>query len=84
MKYPDGSEARMGDRVRFPNGDEGTIVCSIDTDEYTAEFTRENWADLGSGVMIRTDRGALVRYSDPNDLVILISRKANDGTERAM
>ena len=65
MKYPDSSLARLGDRVRFSNGDFGIIVLSIDTNEYSADYPEDKWCDLGSGVMILTDNGALVRYCDP-------------------
>ena len=64
MKYTDGSEARLGDRVRIKNGDTGVIVASVDTDEYSAEFPKEAWGDLKTGVIVRTDKGAVVRFDD--------------------
>jgi hypothetical protein len=67
MKYPDGTDARLGDRVQFSNGERGTIVLCLDTDEYSAEFPKEQWSYLVKGVMIRTDVGALVHYEDPNN-----------------
>lgn len=66
MKYPHGADAKIGDRVRFSNGDIGTIVLSVDTDEYTDEFPKEKWASITEGVLIKTDAGALVQYCDPN------------------
>ena len=62
MKYPDGTDAHVGDRVRVSNGDTGVIVFSVDTNEYTAEYPKEDWAYLGSGVMVQTDIGALVHF----------------------
>src|SRR5258706_11614974 len=62
VTYPDGTEARLGDRVRFSNGDEGVIVFSIDADEYAPDFPKAEWAYLGKGVMVRTVQGALVHY----------------------
>jgi hypothetical protein len=66
MKYPDGTEARIGDHVEFSNGEKGTIVFSIDTNEYSNEFPKTQWSYLKKGVMIRTDKGALIHYEDPN------------------
>lgn len=44
MFYPDGREARLGDRVRLGEK-EGIVVFSIDTDEFSESFPREEWAD---------------------------------------
>ena len=73
MKYPDGTEARLGDHVQFSNGEQGIVVFSIDTNEYSTDFPREQWSYLTRGVMIKTDTGALVHYEDPNiEEVVLI------------
>ncbi len=66
MRYLDGTEIRLGDRVQFSNGETGIVVFSIDTDEYPAEFPKAEWSYLSRGVMIKTDKGALVHYEDPN------------------
>ncbi len=66
MKYPDGTEARLGDRVRLRNGDTGVIVASMDTNEFSTEFPAANYADLRTGILIRTDKGALVRLEEPD------------------
>jgi len=66
MKYPDGRLARLNDRVHLANGEYGTIVFSADTDEYSDDYAKDNWAHIKKGVMIRTDNGALVQYEDPN------------------
>jgi hypothetical protein len=66
MKYPDGTEARLGDRVRLRNGDTGVVVASMDTNEFSAEFPAPNYADLQTGILIRTDNGALVRLEEPD------------------
>jgi hypothetical protein len=38
MRYPDRQEARLGDRVQLWKHNEGTVVCSLDTNEYTSSF----------------------------------------------
>ena len=76
MKYTDGTEARLGDRVKFSNGDLGFVVLSIDTDEYSKEFPKEEWSYLDKGLMVRTDNGALIHYEDPNiEEIFLVERK---------
>jgi len=35
MKYADGQEMRLGDRVRLGADDGGVVVCVIDTGEYS-------------------------------------------------
>jgi hypothetical protein len=75
MKYTDdGTEVRMGDRVRLYDMDLGTVVCSVDTDEYSEEFPK-SWAKtLKNGVLVETDSGALVHMEDDG----------NDGDTKTM
>jgi hypothetical protein len=76
MKYSDGTEARLGDQVRLSNGEQGTVVFSVDANEYSTDFPREEWNYLAKGIMIKTDSGALVHYEDPNmDEVALLKAK---------
>jgi len=76
MKYPDGTEARLGDRVKFSNGDLGSVVFSIDSDEYSKDFPKEEWSYLKKGIMVRTDNGALIHYEDSNvEEILLVERK---------
>lgn len=71
MKYRDGTEMHVGDRVRIKNGDTGIIVASMDTEEFSPDYPKENWEDLKSGIVVLTERGALVRFDEdfPQDLV---------------
>jgi len=66
MKYPNGNSISLGDRVKLSNGELGTIVFSIDTDEYTEEFKKEEWEYLKNGVMVKTDEGTLIHYENKN------------------
>ena len=65
MKYRDGSETHLGDRVKIKDGDAGVIIVSLDTDEYSADWPKEIWGKFKSGVIVRTDKGILVRFDDP-------------------
>jgi len=65
MKYQDGIEMRAGDRVRIRNGDTGIIVASMDAGEFSPDYPKENWEHLKTGILVRTDSGALVRFDEP-------------------
>jgi hypothetical protein len=67
MNYLDGSQIRTGDRVRLRTGDVGTVVFSIDTDEYSEHFPKDDWVYLREGIMVKTDKGSLVHLKAPNN-----------------
>ena len=56
MKYADGQEARLGDKVRLSDGAEGMIVLSIDTDEYSPAYPKAQWDYLKRGVMVSFEK----------------------------
>jgi hypothetical protein len=64
MKYADGFDISLGDRVQVSNGDVGSVVASVDSDEYNPEYPKENWAELKTGILVLTDRGALVHFGE--------------------
>ena len=66
MNYTNGLPIKLGDQVRLSNGETGTVVFCIDTDDYSKDFPKEEWAYLKVGVMVRTNNGALIHFSDPN------------------
>lgn len=72
MKYPNGIEARLGDRVALGDDSGGIVVCSIDTDEFTQENPRDAWKHLDSGVLIEFPKWGLIHYTEAEpDLVFL-------------
>jgi hypothetical protein len=52
MKYADGQEVRLGDRVKLGQDDGGAVVASIDTGEYSAEHPESQWSYLKRGAGI--------------------------------
>jgi len=64
MRYTSGLEVRLGDRIRFSNGDIAIVVLSADTEEYAAEFPKAEWLSIKRGVLVRTEAGALVELDD--------------------
>ena len=74
MNYLSGEEVRIGDKVRIDPTCFGVVVCSIDTNEYSAEHPREQWAYLKFGIMIDTDCAGLVHYTEPDEDLVLLER----------
>ena len=74
MKYADGMDARLGDRVELWEGGEGQVVCSLDTNEYGESFPREQWAHLRSGVLVHAEAAGLLHYKHPDETLKLLAR----------
>jgi len=73
MKYFDGRDARLGDKVQL-SGDIGVVVCSIDTGEYSDDYPEAAWSYLKKGVMISFPKYGLVHYEEPEPELQLVSR----------
>jgi hypothetical protein len=74
MLYPDGEEARIGDRIELGNGFKATVVCSIDTNEYSSEYPRSSWDYLGVGILVLSDKAGLIYYDVPEPTMKLLHR----------
>ena len=74
MNYPDGKKVKVGDRLKLWDGCFGTVVCSVEDDEYTPEHSRDHWAYLKTGVLIDSSKG-LIHYDAPEDSFELLERK---------
>ena len=74
MKYPDGREVRLGDRVKLGQDDGGVVVASIDTNEYSSEHSKAQWGYLKKGVMIEFPKHGLIHYEEPEPDLQLIER----------
>jgi len=74
MKYSDGKQAALGDRVRLWDSMFGTIVCSIDDNQYSVAFSREHWAYKGRGVVVQADNGQTFYYDEADEDFELMAR----------
>jgi hypothetical protein len=74
MKYPDGQEVRLGDRVKLGQDGGGIVVASIDTNEYGSGHSAAQWAYLKQGVMIDFPKYGLIHYEEPEPELQLIAR----------
>jgi hypothetical protein len=75
MKYADGQYVSVGDRVKLSSSQVGTVVCSIESDEFTKEFPRSDWGYLKSGIVIETDSGEVFHYTDADEDLELVTVK---------
>jgi hypothetical protein len=74
ITYCDGTEAHAGDTVKLSDGTYGTVVCVLDTDEYTREFPQDEWGYLHTGAMINTSTMGLVHYNQLDEDVEFVER----------
>lgn len=75
MKYPDGQSVKVGDKVSLGQDNGGIVVCSIDDNEYTEAYPKDQWSSLGKGVLILFPMYGLIHYIDPESDLRLIERK---------
>jgi hypothetical protein len=74
MKYVDGQDIRLGDKVRLGDQADGVVVISFDTDEYTPEHPKTDWEYLKRGVMVKFPRYGLIHYEDAEPDLALVER----------
>jgi hypothetical protein len=74
LKYADGQEVRLGDRVKLGADDGGVVVASIDTDEYSSEHSKAQWGYLKKGVMVEFPKYGLIHYQVAEPGLQLIER----------
>lgn len=75
MKYCDGQVSKLGDIVSW-GGKLGTVVSDIDGGQYgtAPEYSAEQWAYLGAGVMIEFESYGLIHYTEPEHDLVLVHR----------
>ena len=74
MRYPDGQLVRLGDWVHLWQGAEGIVVCSLDTNEFSDDYNKEEWIYLKGGVLIFSPQVGLIHYVEPEKSFRLIER----------
>jgi hypothetical protein len=74
MKYPDGQDVKLGDRVKLGQDNGGMVVCSIDTGAYSSAYPHAEWSHLKRGVLINFPTLGLIHYEEPEANLELIER----------
>src|SRR5688572_850251 len=77
VRYSDYNEAKLGDEVAIDDIYKGVVVACVDTDEYSASCPREEWAHLGTGIVVDTNFGGLVHYPDGDHEHIVLVKRAD-------
>lgn len=77
MKYADGQDVKLGDKVKLGQDDGGIVVCSIDTGEYTDDHPETQWGYLKKGVMVEFPTLGLIHYEEAEPDLKLIARASN-------
>ena len=75
MNYPSGEKIQVGDVLKLWPGCTGTVVCSMDDDEYSIDYTKDDWGYLKRGILIDSDMAGLILYYEPEPTFELINRK---------
>lgn len=74
MRYDDGNIAHIGDEIELSGGLKGKIVCSIDTGEFSDDFSSSDWSYLKIGVLAIVTGIGLVHFTNPEPGMKLIRR----------
>jgi len=59
---------KLGEAVVDRGGLKGRVVANIDSDEFSAECPRSDWAYLAHGIIVMTDEAGLVHYESADEL----------------
>ena len=74
MKYPDGKEVLLGDKVELWEGNKGVVVGDLDKAQYSSGYAKEDWEYLGSGILVTSQQAGLTHYRAPEKTMRLLSR----------
>jgi hypothetical protein len=78
MKYSDGQDVRLSDRVELADDAAGVVVCSIDTGDYSEEHPESAWSYLKRGVMVSFPQYGLIHYEEPESDLQLVERATTE------
>ncbi|MDC6170553.1 hypothetical protein [Paucibacter sp. XJ19-41] len=77
MKYANGQDIKLGDRVKLGPDSGGAVVCSLDTNEFNSACSQADWGYLQRGVLINFPQHGLIHYEEPEKALELIERSAS-------
>ncbi len=82
MKYNDGTDMKIGDIVKDDISGNGVLVFSVDNNEYSSAYPKEEWSYLDKGVMINFDSHGDIYYEGPKPYETLIFIRRMNNRER--
>jgi len=78
MKYTDGQEIKIGDKLTLWDDYIGIVVADIDAVEYSSLYPKEDWEYLNTGVLIVSEHAGLIHYSEPEISFKLLERSQHN------
>lgn len=73
MKYFDGQNIKLDDRVQLWVDKFGIVVCIIKDGFYNGAFPQTDWGFLQKGLLIRMDDGQLIHYPEIDEDLTLVT-----------
>jgi len=55
----------LGDTIDI-DGVKGIVVCSMDNNEYSIKYSKEDWSYLKKGILVETEDMGLIHVEDTN------------------
>ena len=67
----------LGDHITIGSGLNGVVVFSIDTDQFSEEFPKDEWSYLERGIMVKTEQAGLVHIAASDEDLEIICKISN-------
>jgi len=61
-----GTDIKLGSKVEFYGADKGIVVCDIDNNNYTEDFSSEEWSYLENGILVKSKEIGIVYFNSLN------------------
>lgn len=74
MKYADGQEVMLGDKVSLGGDSGGVVVGIISSGQFADGFPATEWLYLKRGILVQFPRFGLIHYETVEPDVALVSR----------
>ncbi len=81
-KYQSGDHVLLGDNVRLAAGDCGVVVAVIEIDLFSQLYPRKEWAYLGSGVLVESERAGLIHYPTPFSSDVPLASRTSENQKK--
>jgi hypothetical protein len=77
MLYLNGVAVMIGDHVSIGNNhkDFGVVVCVIDDNQFSSDYSQNEWSYLKNGVLIEFTKAGLVYFEKFDQEIEFIKRK---------
>ena len=85
MNLENGDQVSLWDRVKFLEGENGIVLFSIDDDQYSPCYPKEQWTLLKHGLMLDSTFARLVHIPESGpDMELLHRGKFRSAEELAL